>query len=276
MASVLATLALKHGFSLQGKKIGIIGVGHVGSKVVDLARTLGMVPLLNDPPRERIEKKGGFVSLDEIQETADIITFHVPLAYDGPYKTYHIADEPFFRKLRKKPLLINTSRGAIVDAISVKNALANNTISGFCADVWENEPDLDLELLKMADIGTPHIAGYSVEGKANGTTACVRAASRFFDLGIDDWYPPLLPLPANPLIEINARGKAHEQVLTEAILATYNVMTDDAAFRDEPARFEYLRNYYSVRREFGAFKIKISNSLAGLKPKLLSLGFKIK
>ena len=103
MASVLVMLALKHGFILQGKKIGIIGVGHVGSKVGELARTLGMIPLLNDPPRERNENHGSFISLEEIQEMADIITFHVPLTHDGPDKTYHMADESFFEKLRKKP-----------------------------------------------------------------------------------------------------------------------------------------------------------------------------
>ncbi len=273
MASALVTLALKHGYSLQGKKIGIIGVGHVGSKVEQLARALGMVPLLNDPPRERNEKHGGFVSLEEIQETADIITIHVPLTHEGADKTYHMADEPFFHKLRKKPLLINTSRGPVVDTISVKNAITNNTISGFCADVWENEPDLDLELLEMTDIGTPHIAGYSVEGKANGTAACVRAASRYFNFGIDDWYPPLLPLPANPLIEINATGKTKEQVIAEAILASYNVMHDDAAFRQDPSRFEHLRNYYPVRREFGAYLVKVINSNPDILSSLLTIGF---
>ncbi|NTV84752.1 MAG: 4-phosphoerythronate dehydrogenase [Bacteroidales bacterium] len=219
IASVLVTLAKNHSLSLSGKKIGIIGVGHVGSKVAQLVEALGMVPLLNDPPRERNEKHSGFVSLDEIQETADIITFHVPLTHEGPDKTYHMGDKSFFKKLRKKPWLINTSRGPVLDTICVKNALKDNTISGFCADVWENEPGLDLKLLEMADIGTPHIAGYSAEGKANGTAACVRAASRFFNFGIDDWYPPLLPPPANPIIEINATGKTNEQIIAEAILA---------------------------------------------------------
>jgi len=276
IASVLITLSIKHGFSLQGKKIGIIGAGHVGSKVAQLAEASGMIPLLNDPPRERIEKQGGFVSVEEIQETADIITFHVPLTYEGPDKTFHLADEGFIKRLGKRPLLVNTSRGPVIDTVAVKNALRAGKISGFAADVWENEPDTDKELLGMAEIATPHIAGYSVEGKANGTAACVQAASRFFNFGLDQWYPAFLPLPENPLIEINALNKTDEQIIAEAILATYDVMRDDARFRHDPSQFEYLRNYYPVRREFEAFTVKTTNSSPGLKQNLINIGFSIK
>jgi erythronate-4-phosphate dehydrogenase len=275
MASTLVTLALKNNFSLNGKKIGIIGVGHVGSKVAQLANSLGMISLLNDPPREKAENMGGFISIEEIQETADIITFHVPLTHDGPDKTYHLADDTFFRRLRKKPHLINTSRGPVVDTNSVKNAVCKGEISGFAADVWENEPDLDLELLKMADIATPHIAGYSVEGKANGTAACIQAASRFFGFGLDNWYPSPLPPPAKPIIELNAAGKTDEQIISQAIRASYNIMNDDTSFRKDPSQFENLRNHYPVRREFEAFSVKITNAQPGLKQKLINFGFKV-
>jgi len=273
IASALVTMAQKHELSLKGKKIGIIGVGHVGSKVAQLASALGMVPLLNDPPRERYENQGGFVSLEEIEETGEIITFHVPLTYEGPDKTYHMADEEFFKKLGKKPLVINTSRGQVVDTLAVKDTFRRGGILGFAADVWENEPDPDKGLLEMADIATPHIAGYSVEGKANGTAACVQAASRFFSLGLDHWYPSLLPPPANPLIEIIASGKTDEKVITEAILATYNIMIDDMSFRSDPSQFENLRNYYPVRREFKAFQTRILNSNPQLLSTLQNIGF---
>ncbi|MFA4864735.1 MAG: 4-phosphoerythronate dehydrogenase, partial [Bacteroidales bacterium] len=273
LASALVNLALRHKFSLQGKKIGIIGVGHVGSKIAQLASALGMVPLLNDPPRERSENIGGFVSLEEIQETADIITFHVPLTHEGPDKTYHMADKEFFKKLRKKPLLINTARGPVIDTHLVKDTVCRGEISGFAADVWENEPNPDRELLEIAGIATPHIAGYSVEGKANGTVACVQAASRFFNFGIDDWYPSPLPLPENPLIEINARGNTNELVIFESILASYDVRHDDAIFRKDPSQFENLRNHYPVRREFGAYRVHISNSRTELLSMLHKIGF---
>jgi erythronate-4-phosphate dehydrogenase len=275
IASVLVTLAGNHSFSLSGKKIGIIGVGHVGSKVAQLAEALGMVPLLNDPPRARNEGSHGFVSLEEIQENADVITLHVPLSYDGPDKTLHLADENFFQGLRKKPLLINTSRGTIVDTHAVKNAIRKRSISRFTADVWENEPDLDVELQNMSYIATPHIAGYSVEGKANGTAACVRAASRFFGFGLDDWYPSPLPSPHKPLIEINATGKTNEQIIAEAILATYNVRYDDIILRNDPAQFENFRNHYPVRREFEAFTVECKNSSPDLNQQLITLGFKM-
>jgi erythronate-4-phosphate dehydrogenase len=274
IASALLTVAFIHHFSLRGKKIGIIGVGHVGSKVAQLAEAIGMIPLLNDPPRERTEKVSGFVSLEEIQETADIITFHVPLSLEGPDKTYHIADRLFFKKLGKNPLLINTSRGPIVETEAVKSAIRSHEISGFAADVWENEPELDLELMKMANIATPHIAGYSVEGKANGTAACVRNASRFFNFGIDDWYPSSLPLPEKPVIEIDARNKSEEQVVFEAILACYDVLKDDAHFRNDPSQFENLRNHYPVRREFEAFTVKISKTSPALSSLLAEIGFR--
>ena len=174
------------------------------------------------------------------------------------------------------PLIINTSRGPVVNTQSVKEALESKSIAGFAADVWENEPDLDLELMSTSDIATPHIAGYSVEGKANGTAACVQAASRFFNFGIDDWYPSSLPLPEKPIIEINARGKSEEQVIFEAILASYDVMNDDAAFRRDPSQFEDLRNHYPVRREFGAFTVSVKFGSPGLKGRVHDLQFLVK
>lgn len=257
VASALAALCLRHKYTLGNKRIAIIGVGNVGAKIASLAHILGMVPLLNDPPRERNEGSAGFVRLDEILETADLITLHMPLHMEGNDKTFHLAGETFFKRLQKKPLLINTARGPVANTSAVKKAIRTGRISGFIADVWENEPALDLELLAMTDIATPHIAGYSVEGKANGTAACVRAASRYFGFGIDNWYPENLPQPANPLIKLETGTKTSEQLISEAILATYDIMKDDAALRTNPGAFESLRDLYPVRREFGAYNVMV-------------------
>jgi erythronate-4-phosphate dehydrogenase len=275
IASALANLSIKHGFTLVGKKIGIVGVGHVGSKVARLAKILGMIPLLNDPPRQRVEHTSGFVSLEEIRETSDIITFHVPLNMVGIDRTFHLADHAFFQKLKRKPWIINTSRGAVVDTVSVKEAIKRGLISGFAADVWEKEPGLDLELMEITEIATPHIAGYSVEGKANGTAACVSAASRFFGFGLDDWYPPFIPPPLNPIIHLDATGKSDEQILAETILASYDVMQDDETLRNDPSGFENLRNYYPARREFEAFSVEVKKSEKLIFKRLHDLGFDV-
>ena len=273
MASALARLSEIHQFPLADKTIGVIGVGHVGAKVVQLAEVLGMKPLLNDPPRAQNEGKIGFTDLDTILELADIVTLHVPLNLEGPFKTFHMADDNFFERLRKKPLLINTSRGQVTDTAAVKKALQAGRISGFTADVWENEPDIDLEMLALADIGTPHIAGYSAEGKANGTAACVRAASRFFGFGIDDWYPESLPLPANPVLRLYTTGKTDEKLLLEAINRTYDIRFDDILMRNSAEKFEEHRNLYPVRREFEAYQVELDERRNDVLQKLRALGF---
>jgi len=272
MASVLASLSVRQGYNFQGKKIGIVGVGHVGSKIARLAEIFGMVPVLNDPPRARSGSAGKFVTLEEICDTCDIMTFHVPLTDSGPDKTYHLADRSFFEKLVRKPLVINTSRGAVIETRAVKDALRNNRISAFVADVWENEPFPDPELLGMSLIATPHIAGYSVEGKANGTAACVNAACRHFGFGLSNWYPAQLPSAGQPDITLDCTSKTDEQVLAEAILRTYDVILDDICLRNAPEKFEHLRNHYPVRREFEAFSLRLENTGEYLKNKLKMLG----
>ena len=275
IASILATLNLKHGISLEGRKIGIVGAGNVGAKIEKLASIFGLIPLVNDPPRERIEGPAGFVTLDEILETADIITFHVPLILEGIDRTFHMASSDFFNRLKKKPVIINSARGEVIDTEAIKEAMIRRNISGIAADVWENEPVPDAQLLEMSLVATPHIAGYSVEGKANGTASCVRAAGEFFGFGLKSWYPPLLPPPESPELYLNTTGKSEEQLISEAILSCYDVMNDDAALRKDPSTFESLRNFYPVRREFGAFRLNIENPPSTIINKLKLLGFEL-
>ena len=194
LASALLTLARQKEIQLDSKTIGIVGVGNVGRKVEKIAKIFGMKVLLNDPPRERKEGSEKFVSLDYLLHNSDIITFHVPLNKSGEDKTFHLADSNFFEKFNNNKIFINTSRGEVVDTVSLKNAVKNKTVKACVLDVWENEPQIDKELLNLVDISTPHIAGYSVEGKANGTAACVNALNDFFSLGLErNWYPNHLP-----------------------------------------------------------------------------------
>ena len=276
MASALFSWSMKKRSGLKNKTIGIVGVGHVGSKVARFCEITGMKVLLNDPPRERAEGAEMFVSLEKIQQEADIITFHVPLNREGEDATFHIVDEKFIQNLKKKPLLINSCRGEVFDSEAIKKALRTGTISGFIADCWENEPDIDLELLEMADYGTPHIAGYSKDGKANGTKMSVQAISRFFNLGIDNWEPKNVELPEKTSIEIDGRQRREYSILAEAVLSTYDIETDDEALRENPQQFEKLRGDYPVRREFATYTVKTQNIENKTMKKLEKIGFKIK
>ncbi len=250
ITSAVVALSLKQKFDLRTKTIGIVGVGNVGRLVASLSEILGMRVLLNDPPREEREGKGKFVSLEKIREEADIITFHTPLTKEGKYTTFHIADDSFFSDLHRKPVFINSARGEIMDTSALKNAIAKGMLSGVVIDCWENEPAIDLELLAKTDIGTPHIAGYSADGKANATSLSVQAVSRFFHLGIDDWKVSKLPVPPYPVISMK------KEDIPNAILHAYNILQDDAGLRKNPALFERLRGEYPLRREYGAYKIE--------------------
>ncbi|HSV76321.1 MAG TPA: 4-phosphoerythronate dehydrogenase, partial [Bacteroidales bacterium] len=197
IASALAMIAKKTGMKPENLTMGIIGAGNVGKKVIALCKTLGIRALVNDPPRQRAEGTGDFCSLPELIENSDIVTLHVPLTMSGPDKTFHLANEGFFGNMKPNGWLINTSRGEVVDSEALKTALRKQRIKGVILDVWENEPLIDLDLLEKVFLGTPHIAGYSADGKANGTAMTVQALSRFFGLGLDNWRP--VNLPEGPL-----------------------------------------------------------------------------
>lgn len=232
---------------LSGLTIGIVGVGNVGSKIAKVAQDFGMRVLLNDLPREEKEGSGSFTSLNKIAEECDIITFHVPLYKEGNYKTFHLADREFFQSLKRKPIIINTSRGEVIDTDALLEALNNQTISDAIIDVWEHEPDINRELLEKVMIGTPHIAGYSADGKANATRMSLDAICSFFQ--IKGKYEINAPAPASPIIY----AKNHE----EALLQMYNPTNDSDRLKTQPELFETLRGDYPLRREEEAYIINI-------------------
>jgi erythronate-4-phosphate dehydrogenase len=277
IASVIFTLAEKHNFSLKQKTIGIVGVGNVGSKVEKIARVFGMKVLLNDPPRERKEGSGKFVSLDKLVEEADIITLHVPLNKSGIDKTFHLAGDQFFEKIKKGKILINSSRGEVIETRAIKKAIRDGRIGASVFDVWENEPYVDQELLNMTDVGTPHIAGYSADGKANGTATCVNALNEYFRLGMKEkWYPAQIPDSKKPKqVHIDGTGKSKEEILHECILSTYNVLDDNERLKNSVETFEKQRGDYPVRREFPFFYIHLQNGDVTTQEALINLGFNL-
>ncbi len=274
MASTLATLSMHFGFSLEHMTMGVIGVGNVGSKVTRLGKILGMNVLMNDPPRARQEGLAQFVPLDEVLSMSDIITLHVPLIHSGNDKTFHLFDDALLQCLNRRIVLINTSRGEVVDNIALKNALQAKRLGAAVLDVWEHEPNIDCDLLSLLNVATPHIAGYSADGKVNGTAMSVQSLSRFFGLPLTDWRPDDIPVPIQPLhFELDCKGKTQQQCLCEAIWHTYSVNDDDGNLRMSVETFEKQRGDYPVRREPEAFTIHLKNDHSGIKERLQALGF---
>jgi erythronate-4-phosphate dehydrogenase len=275
ITSVLINLSRRHGFSLKDKTLGVVGVGNVGSKIVQLAEMFGMRVYLCDPPRVRKEGICGFISLDGIIRECDIITFHVPLNYSGEDKTFRMIDQDLLHKVNRGTLIINTSRGEVANGNALKRALQDGRINGLVLDVWEHEPDIDIELMQMCTIATPHIAGYSTDGKAKGTEMIIHELNRYFKLGIDGWVPDNIPDPLNPEILINCEGLKIEEVINRAILHTYDVTNDDFIFRKTPVHFEKIRGEYPIRREFKAYKLKLINAGQALRNTCRKFGFQI-
>jgi len=276
IASVLFTLAEIHDFQLKDKTIGIIGVGNVGSKIEKLANNLGLNIILNDPPRAAVEGNFKFADLDFLLHNADIVSVHVPLIKGGEFNTEHLIDENNLSKMKNGAILINSSRGEVVETQYLKVAIKENKFLGVVLDVWENEPNIDLELLNIVDIATPHIAGYSADGKANGTSMIVNALSKFFNLRFKKWYPENIPLPLQNEIIIDATDKQIDEITAQAIFHTYKVLDDDDTLRKSPWTFEMHRGNYPLRREFPAFTVDLQNGNNEQLTVLKNLGFNIK
>jgi len=275
IASALLRISAEAGFSLKDSTLGIIGVGNVGSKVQKLAGAMGMRIILNDPPRERNEGSDIFSSLSHLLNGSDIITLHVPLNADGQDKTLHLFNKETFSNVRKGAWFINSSRGEVAETEAVKDALGGEILKGTVIDVWEREPEIDIPLMHMSFLATPHIAGYSADGKANGTSVVVRQLSEFFNLPLTDWYPSEIPAPPAPLIPIDCNGKGNEEILRKAVLHTYNIVEDDIRLRFDPTRFEKERENYPVRREFNAYTVELRDGNDEISQLLQSLGFKV-
>ncbi len=247
--STLLLLQQERGLSLSDATLGVVGVGHVGSRVAAVGHHLGMQVLLCDPPRAD-KGETGFLPLQTLMRQCDVLTFHTPLTRTGAYATYHLADTAFFEALPRRPFLINTSRGEVVDNTALLSALQNGRLQDAVIDVWENEPDIHRDLLQRVFLGTPHIAGYSADGKANATRMVLDAFCHFFH--IEARYTITPPPPIQPLLQV--RDEAEAQLLS------YNPHTDSTALKKAPDRFEHLRGHYPLRRELKAYTVSLSGA----------------
>lgn len=214
--------------------IGVVGVGNVGSVVDRVARSAGFRTLLCDPPLA--EHRGGFVTLEHLLAESDIVTIHTPLNET----TCSMANADFFARMRRDALFLNSSRGEVVD----ERALMESHIEKFALDVWGGEPLIDSVLLSCAAIATPHVAGYSLQGKAAGTAMSVRSVARVLGISaLESWYPPQVR-PTIPNNDISW------QQITAMMPVYYDIMVDDRALRVRPSDFEKQRSNYDYRTEF--------------------------
>lgn len=275
IAAALLNISGQFKYRLKNKTLGIVGVGNVGSKVSNLARILEMNVLLNDPPRARKEGEDGFAGIEQVLMESDIVTAHVPLNPSGEDCTLNLFSEDSFSMMRRGSWFINTSRGEVTDTMALKNVLDSGKLMGTVLDVWEKEPDIDTELMERAFISTPHIAGYSSDGKAKGTSMVVNALCKFFGFPLRDWYPDNISDPAAPVILLNCRGKSDEDVMREAVLHSYNIEDDSLRLKHAPSEFEGQRGDYPLRREFPAYTIIVKGGTRNTRMMLRDLGFRV-
>lgn len=319
VVAALLHVAAQRGIALEGLTLGLVGAGNVGSRVAEKARALGLIVLVNDPPLEALLDSSSHNSLgSDLQQNlarlaatkfhrldnlmhADFITLHTPLVRRGPHATFHLFDEKRMRQMKPGSVLINTARGEVVDNLALKNILRSGLLSAAILDVWEHEPQVDPELVELTTLATPHIAGYSFDGKLNGTLLIYEALCRFLQIEPSWDYAPLLPPVVDPEIvlredflnyEEHPFGRPQEgndalktqMLLREAARHAYDIVADDARLRASTLRandskeergrnFDKLRHEYPIRREFYNYRIQLPQGFSRAAQQLRTLGF---
>jgi erythronate-4-phosphate dehydrogenase len=278
-AAVLA-IASRFDIRLGGRTLAVIGAGHVGKRVADIGRALGLSVVLNDPPLAAATGDGVYRPLEDVLSVADIVTLHVPLTDDGPCPTRRLADARFFSRLKPGCIFVNASRGEVVDESILAEAYDHGVVMHGILDVWDHEPRIAPEMVNRMDIATPHIAGYSHEGKLNGTIQVYQEACRFFEMPVK-WAPASNAVAQD--IHVDCRERSDEEVLWEVVRHAYNVESDDFALRvgmrgvpeARAAHFDRLRAQYPVRREFRNYSVRLTHASARVAIKAGGLGFRV-
>ena len=272
--SILMVLSQQQGFSIFDKTIGIIGAGQVGSYLAHCLTGLGINVLLNDPPKQAQGDARVFTPLEQLLTEADVITLHTPITQQGEWPTHHLINEQVLAGLRGDQILINAARGPVVDNAALKARLQQGDGFTTALDVFEFEPQVDLELLPLLAFATPHIAGYGLEGKARGTTMVFNQYCEF--LGKAHWANLSNLLPITPVSEVVLNRAWDEATLLSLTQLIYDVRRDDALFRRQihkPDAFDQMRKQYWDRREYSAMKL-VGDDSCQLEP-LAQLGFTI-
>jgi erythronate-4-phosphate dehydrogenase len=280
--SCLSILAEQNQFNIYEKVFGIVGVGNVGSLLRQRLTQLGIQCICNDPPRAALGEKE-FVELEAVIKQADIISLHTPLVIKGDYPTHHLFNHQRLQQLKPGAILINTSRGSVIDNVALLDLLKQRSDIRAVLDVWENEPHINLDLLDKISLATPHIAGYSLDGKMRGTDMVYKQACRYFTIPISKQLEQFLP--QSGLTKLSFSPNANPQMALDiAIRACYDVRRDDHALRYAACQqnyftnnlFDQLRKNYPVRREFDNVKIHLKHGKTDMINKFKALGFSIK
>jgi erythronate-4-phosphate dehydrogenase len=237
---------------------------------------------LNDPPLQRQTGDAKYLPIEELFG-CDFITLHTPLTFEGIDKTFHLADEKFFKSLKPGCVFINTARGAVTDTAALKAAIKSPKLGGAILDVWENEPNIDVELLRMVDLSTPHIAGYSLDGKIAGMIMIYNAACKHFSVEPTRTIEDFLPEAAVPEIEVEPGSGNEQEILHKTVQQVYCINRDDFNTREiatvAPDKrgqfFDDLRKNYPQRREFQNTRVVLKTACESLANKLTQIGFKL-
>ena len=264
---------------LQDATVGIVGYGHVGSTLARILQALNIRCIVNDPPLADRDEEDFFVSLEQVLENSDIVTLHVPLTEEGKYPTYHLIGMQQLAMLKTGSVIINTSRGGIVDESALLEYLQQNQLKAVI-DVWQNEPDISMDLLQVADIATPHIAGYSQDGKLRATEMLYHAACEVFTQQAD-WSASDEGVDEKPRLQMINPGLSDMEILSELVLSAYDIKRDHADLINMQSQsdklrgqfFDRLRKDYRNRLEFfhtAYNKTYIKQTLAD---KLAKIGF---
>ncbi len=278
----LLVLAEQQGVDLASRTYGVIGAGQVGSRLVKVMRGLGWRVLVCDPPRQALEG-GDFVSLQQVLEECDVLSVHTPLQKLGEHPTYHVFDAQRLAALKPGSWLINASRGAVVDNRALRDLLSQRSDLHAVLDVWEDEPQVDVALAALCRIATPHIAGYSLDGKLRGTAQVYQALCQHLKVAGAIELSQLMPTAWLNSLTIDA-GADPAWALASICRAVYDPRRDDADFRrslqgDDISRrtaFDTLRKHYPMRREIDGLEVCLNGHnevLAGL---VQALGAKLK
>lgn len=280
VTAALLELAARGGYELAGRSIGVVGVGNVGSRVAAKAEALGMTVIPNDPPLQRRTGEARFRPIEEAK-AADFVTLHVPLTREGPDATRHMVDGRWLEGMKPGAVLLNTSRGAVVEEAAILGAVRSGRVSALVLDVYEDEPAISPEPVRAADIATPHIAGHSFDGKVAGTAAIYEAACRMLGRAPAVDVRLLMPEPPVPELTVTGGGTI-EEIIGRTVRSVYDITADDARLReaaranarDTAGAFRALRKSYPVRREFRNTALRFEGCPAEARRMLLALGFR--